>query len=85
MIIHFQLGDDQEEVWCLLWLQNHTDASDKSLHDLEYILVFILETCGQEVAHVDDDSLLGSEIVLESGLTTSGALDLSAEWQSIEF
>jgi len=34
---------------------------------------------------VDDDSFLWCEIVLESGLTTPGALDLGAERQSIKF
>ena len=78
------MRDNDQEIGGLLDLDGVSDLGDEGLDESEHLIVLFRESCGQEIAHMDNDTLLRSHVVLETILATSSLLDFITEGKSIE-
>lgn len=77
--VYCELTDDEQEVFLLLVLESSSDVENESLDELEHIFVLVFKPGRQEVGHVDYDTLLWSQVVLESRLTFASVLNFSSQ------
>jgi len=69
---------NHKEVAALLRKKDRAYSDDECLHKFKHTLVLSLETSGKEVAHMNNDALLGRQVVLEAVLASSRVLDFFA-------
>ena len=80
-----ELRDHKKEVSHLFFPEYHTNTLYECLYKLEYVFIFFLKPCGQQIAHVNHDALLWRQIVLECCLTATSALNFGSQAKSVKF
>ena len=68
----------------MLGLQSGTHFADKGSHELKNEVILVLKPGREQVAHVDDDTLLRAQSVSEASLATPRLLDLLGKRKCIE-